>query len=35
MTEQVAAASPRCKERIVGVLYLLTILKQISKQQWF
>jgi hypothetical protein len=33
MMERIAEASPRLKARIAGVFYLLTILKQISKQQ--
>ncbi len=33
LTERIAQASPRFGARIAGGLYLLTILKQISKQQ--
>jgi len=33
--ERIAEASPRFKTKIAGVFYLLTILKQISKQQRF
>jgi len=35
MMERIAEASPRFKAKIAGVFYLLTILKQISKQQGF
>jgi hypothetical protein len=35
MKERIAEASPRWKARIAGVFYLLTIRKQISKQQRF
>jgi hypothetical protein len=35
MTERITEASPRFKARMAGVFYLLTILKQISKQQRF
>jgi hypothetical protein len=35
MTERITEASPRFKAKIAGVFYLLTILKQVPKQQGF